>query len=126
MKYAVELKNISKRYKVYYSKPTMASSLFFKKSAADIWALKNINLKIKKGQRVGILGPNGSGKTTLMRVISGISVPTKGEVKVNGKIGTLMNIEAGFHPYLTGGENLLVNSVFFGMTKSEVEKNTMK
>ncbi len=86
------------------------------------WALQDINLEIKKGETVGIIGPNGSGKSTLLKLIAGVSKPTKGSITVNGRIAPLIELGAGFHPELTGRENVMLNGVILGMTKKEVEE----
>lgn len=85
------------------------------------WALQDINLEIKKGETVGIIGPNGSGKSTLLKLIAGVSQPTKGSITVNGRIAPLIELGAGFHPELTGRENVMLNGVILGMTRKEVE-----
>jgi ABC-type polysaccharide/polyol phosphate transport system ATPase subunit len=79
-------------------------------------------LEIKKGERVGIIGPNGSGKTTLLKIIAGITTPTSGTIKTNGKIVSLIDIEAGFHPDLTGYQNIYLNGMLLGMTKRDITK----
>lgn len=105
----IELKNISKTYKL-------------KSSKDDFLVLKNINLKINNGDRIGIIGPNGSGKTTLLKIISGITKQSSGEVIVKGKIVLIMNLEDGFKSALSGRENILLNGLLVGMTKKEVDK----
>ncbi len=119
---AIKLTNISKKYILHHQKPTLVESIFKFGSKEEIWALKDINLEIGKGKKIGIIGDNGSGKTTLLKIISGISSPTNGKVKVNGKIAALINIEAGFHPELTGEENTYLNGMLLGMGKKEVKK----
>lgn len=126
MDYAIKLIRVSKRYCVKHKNNTVNGILMKRDNTESYWALKDINLKIKRGERVGIIGPNGSGKTTLMRIIAGITVPTKGSVEVKGKIGSLLNLEAGFHPYLTGGENLYLNSIYFGLTKDDMKKKYLE
>jgi len=92
-----------------------------KKTKEWFWALQNINLEIKKGESVGIMGPNGSGKSTLLKLIAGVTKPTKGAVTVNGRIAPLIELGAGFHPELSGRENVFLNGVILGMSRSEVE-----
>jgi len=84
------------------------------------WALKDINLEIKKGETVGIMGPNGSGKSTLLKLIAGVSRPTEGKVETVGRVAPLIELAAGFHPELTGRENVYLNGIILGMSRSEV------
>lgn len=93
-----------------------------KKTAEWFWALKDINLEIKKGETLGITGPNGSGKSTLLKLIAGVSKPTKGNIQVKGRIAPLIELGAGFHPELTGRENTYLNGVILGMTRKEIDK----
>ena len=96
---------------------------FVKGRNETFWALKDINLTIKKGEKVGIVGPNGSGKTTLLKIISGITSPTSGIVEINGKVVSLIDLEAGFHPDLTGEQNIFLNAMLLGMEKKLIVKN---
>jgi teichoic acid transport system ATP-binding protein len=102
----LSLKNINKIYSLSDGK--------------KFYALKNINIDIGKGDRIGIIGDNGAGKTTLLKIISGITKQTSGEIKRQGKIVSLMDLESGFDPELTGYENILVNGLLIGMTKKEI------
>lgn len=117
----IKLTNISKKYILHHEKPTLVESLFKKKE--EFWALKNISLKIKKGEKLGIIGPNGAGKSTLLKIISGITVPTRGKVETDGHIASLIDLKAGFHPDLTGEENIYINGLLLGMTKGQIRKN---
>jgi ABC-type polysaccharide/polyol phosphate transport system ATPase subunit len=122
---AIQLTNISKQYTIHHEKPTLVEK-FYKsagwRSEEKFWALKNINLTIKKGERVGIIGPNGSGKTTLLKIISGISSPSCGSVKTYGKIVSLIDLEAGFHPDLSGYQNIYINSLLLGLSRKNIDK----
>ena len=86
------------------------------------WALKDINLEIKQGDRVGIIGKNGAGKSTLLKVLSRVTAPTSGSVKVKGRIASLLEVGTGFHPELTGRENIYLNGAILGMTKTEISR----
>lgn len=90
------------------------------KAVEHFWALENINLKIKKGETVGIIGPNGAGKSTLLKLMAGVTKPTKGKITLNGKIAPLIELGAGFHPELTGRENIFLNGIILGLSKKEV------
>jgi ABC-2 type transport system ATP-binding protein len=86
------------------------------------WALKGVNLEVAQGEMVGIIGPNGSGKSTLLRVIAGILRPTKGSVTVRGSVAPLIEIGVGFHPELTGQENIYLNASLYGLTRKEIDR----
>lgn len=121
----IDLQGVGKKYIVHHEKPTLAEdvgrALRFQKKE-EYWALKGVNLQIKKGERVGFYGPNGAGKTTLLKIIAGISAPTEGKVKTKGRIISLIDLEAGFHPDLTGQENIYLNGLVIGMSKKEIER----
>ena len=91
------------------------------KKEEKIWALKNINLKIEKGDILGVIGKNGAGKSTLLKILSRITSPTEGEVKIYGKIASLLEVGTGFHPELTGKENIYLNGAILGMTSNHIE-----
>ncbi len=88
----------------------------------EFWALDGVSFEVKKGETLGIIGPNGSGKTTLLKLLNGIFWPDKGKIAVKGKVGALIQVGAGFHPLLTGRENVYINAAILGMTKKEVDK----
>ena len=117
---AIRLSGVSKKYTLHHEKPTLIENILSRKNDEEFWALKNINLEIKKGEKLGIIGPNGSGKTTLLEIIAGITIPTKGKVVTKGKIVSLIELQAGFHPELTGEENIFLNGMLIGMSKSEI------
>jgi ABC-type polysaccharide/polyol phosphate transport system ATPase subunit len=115
--------NLSKRFKVIHGKPrTLKDRLLQqgKQQAEALWALQDINLQVPKGASLALLGKNGSGKSTLLKLMSRILRPTAGEVKVNGKISTLLELGAGFHPEFTGRENIFLNGSILGISRKEM------
>ena len=89
----------------------------------EFWAVDDVSFDVKRGQSIGLIGPNGSGKTTLLKMINGIFWPDKGAIHVRGRVGALIAVGAGFHPLLTGRENIYVNGAILGMSKREIDDN---
>lgn len=121
----IKLSNISKKYKLNRKSSNNLrehiKAFFLSKKKPSLgndefWALKDININVNKGESVGIYGPNGSGKTTLIKLISNVTIPTEGEIIVNGSIAPLVSVGAGFHPELTGRENIYTNGTILGMS----------
>lgn len=131
---SINISDVSKKFSmdlnhaIKYGLEDIAKGLFTLDHQADVlrkgefWALKNLTLQVKKGETLGIIGHNGSGKTTLLKLLNGIYLPDAGEIKIRGKTGALIAVGAGFHPLLTGRENIFVNGSIMGMISSEVEK----
>src|SRR6266478_5261813 len=99
--------------------PSMAKWLFSRERGPlgekEFWALQDISFKVDQGDALGIIGPNGSGKSTALKLLSGILKPDKGHLKVRGRLSTLIELGAGFHPDLTGRENIYLNGTILGM-----------
>lgn len=122
---SIEVKHVTKKFKLFYDKPTtLKEHLVFwnKKKVESRTVLSNINLNIKKGETVALIGTNGSGKSTLLKLMTKIIYPTKGEVITHGKLTSLLELGAGFHPDFTGRENIYFNASIFGLTREEIEK----
>jgi homopolymeric O-antigen transport system ATP-binding protein len=87
----------------------------------DFWALKDVSFEIEEGKTIGIIGVNGAGKSTLLKIISRITAPTKGRVRIKGRVGSLLEVGTGFHPELTGRDNVFLNGAILGMSRAEVK-----
>ena len=127
---AIEVKDVSKSFTVYYDRANSFKEriLFLgrnkKKEKREI--LKDINLTIKKGEVVGLIGINGSGKSTLLKLMTKIIYPDKGTIKTYGKLTSLLELGAGFHPDFSGRENIYFNASIFGLTKAEIDQRVEK
>ena len=92
------------------------------KTSDRFWALQNISFEVRQSEVLGIIGRNGAGKSTLLKIMSRVTTPTKGEIRIKGRIASLLEVGTGFHPELTGRENIFLNGAILGMTKSEIKK----
>lgn len=126
---AISVRNMSKRFKLNSDKPhTLKERIIFGKKNKKEYRqiLKDINLDIKKGETVALIGTNGSGKSTLLKLMTKIIYPTKGKILIDGKLTSLLELGAGFHPDFTGRENIYFNASIFGLTKKEIEERVDK
>jgi lipopolysaccharide transport system ATP-binding protein len=135
---AITIENLGKRYTVGHQRANgdglrhaienaMRSPLTWLRSGqkerlqqSDFWALKDVSLQIKQGEVVGIIGRNGAGKSTLLKILSRITVPTEGRIRIDGRIASLLEVGTGFHVELTGRENIFLNGAILGMTRAEI------
>lgn len=122
--YAIEIKSLSKVYRLYdrpIDRLKEALLPFHKRYSRDFYALRDINLTIRKGETVGFIGRNGAGKSTLLKLITGVLTPTGGTLAVHGRIASLLELGAGFNPEMTGIENIYMNGVVMGLSREEME-----
>jgi ABC-type cobalamin/Fe3+-siderophores transport system ATPase subunit len=127
--YSIIVKDVHKRFKLVYDKPfTLKERLLFWKNTKVGYhnVLQGINLKIKKGETVALIGVNGSGKSTLLKLMTKIYYPTTGKIDVNGKLTSLLELGAGFHQDFTGRENIYFNASIFGLNKKEIDEKLEK
>lgn len=125
IRHAVEIDNVSKRFRLYHEKFTSLKERmihFGRVPYEDFWALKDVTFAINEGETVGFLGHNGSGKSTLLKCIAGIQNPTDGVIKSRGRMAAMLELGAGFHPDLTGRENVYLNASLLGLSKSFVDQ----
>lgn len=121
---AIKVENVYKRFKLVYDKPfTLKERLVFwnKTKVGYHDVLNGIDLEIKKGETVALIGVNGSGKSTLLKLMTKIIYPTSGKITTNGKLTSLLELGAGFHPDFTGRENIYFNASIFGLTAAEID-----
>jgi ABC-2 type transport system ATP-binding protein len=120
----VEIENLSKHFVIRKEKSLKERVVNFGRSKLhreDFWALRDVNLEIPSGSTVGLIGPNGSGKSTLLKMIGGILQPDTGSVRIRGRIAALLELGAGFHPDLTGRENVYLNASILGLSRSQID-----
>jgi len=145
MDYAIKIENLSKKYVIrhgassgslkelveHYRRKILKKlhSTAFNKNAdpfevtyEEFWALKDVSLEIKKGSKLGVIGRNGAGKSTLLKILSHITEPTSGQITINGSISSLLEVGTGFHPELSGRENVFLNGAILGMKRSEIQR----
>ena len=122
---AIEVRNITKKFKIYYDKGKMLKEkvLFWKRNRyEEHWVLNGISFEIKKGESVGLIGHNGCGKSTTLKILTGIMYPDSGIVELKGRVSSLLELGAGFHPDMSGRENIYINASIFGLSKKEIDR----
>ncbi len=130
---ALSVRGLSKSYTIAHQATQKESTLaetvlqrlkrpFARSTKETFWALKDVSFDVKKGEVVGIIGRNGAGKSTLLKVLSRISEPTEGQIDLYGRVGSLLEVGTGFHPELTGRENVFLNGAILGMSRAEIKR----
>ena len=123
MSAAIEVDGISKKFRLYREKPSSFKQRLLSGSlrAEDFWALREVSFAVESGTSTGLIGHNGSGKTTLLKCIAGILRPTAGTIRYGGRVAALLELGAGFHPELTGRENVYLNAAFLGLSRKQTD-----
>jgi len=122
---AITVKNVAKKFRIYYDKASSLKEMFlFKKRSLyeERWVLNDINFEVKEKEAIGIIGRNGCGKSTLLKLMTKIMYPDKGSIEIKGRIASLIELGAGFHPDMSGKENIYTNASIFGLTRKEIDK----
>ncbi len=123
---AVVVQNVSKRFRLYHERPHSLKERFISRRGAryeEFMALNDVSCEIRRGESFGLIGANGSGKTTLLKCIAGILKPDKGAIMTSGRMASLLELGAGFHPDLTGRENVFLNASILGLTKKQTDQH---
>lgn len=121
---AIEVKNVKKRFKVYLDKGnSMKEKILFRSRNRyeDRWVLKGVSFNVKKGEAIGLIGKNGCGKSTTLKMLTRIMYPTEGTIELTGRVSSLIELGAGFHPDMSGRENIFTNASIFGLNHAEIE-----
>ena len=122
---AIQIQNISKQFRLHHEKYTSLKERvihFNRIPYEEFWALRDVNIEIPEGETVGLLGANGSGKSTLLKCIAGILQPSSGQIVVRGQVAAMLELGTGFHPELSGRDNVFLNASLLGMPRSEIER----
>lgn len=123
--YVIEVKDVKKKFKVYCDKGTTMKERVtsLKRNKYDIkWVLNGINFNVRRGESIGLIGQNGCGKSTTLKILTRIMYPDEGQVKINGRVSSLLELGAGFHPDMTGIENIYINASIFGLSRKEIDE----
>jgi ABC-2 type transport system ATP-binding protein len=120
----IHLQGVGKRYVKYDDAPMLVQRLRFRQTTkrSDLWAVRGVDVAVQPGECLGVIGRNGSGKSTLLQMLAGVTAPTEGSVSVRGRIAPLVSVGVGFHPELTGRENVYVNGTILGLTREEIDQ----
>src|ERR1700732_2366454 len=120
----LKLDHVSKKYNIPASSnsPKRWYKRGFARRSSEMWALRDVSFEVKEGEAVGIVGHNGAGKTTMLKLLSGITAPTRGQITIRGRLAGLVEVSSGFHPELTGKENIFLHGAMLGMRRAEIAR----
>jgi len=131
----IQFQNISKRYNLGMTRTSLPTAAYQwgrsllkpaksqeRQKKQYLWALKDVSFDLQRGESLALIGPNGAGKTTILKLLAGITTPTSGNIQINGKLSALIELGAGFHPDLSGRENIFLNGAILGLTRAEVQR----
>lgn len=123
--YAIEVHNVKKKFKLYYDKGNLLKEkiIFHSRNRyEEKWVLKGISFNVRKGEAIGLVGHNGCGKSTTLKLLTRIMFPDEGKIVINGRVSSLLELGAGFHPDMSGRENIYINASIFGLTRKEIDR----
>ena len=122
---AIEVKNVKKKFKVYFDKGSQLKEriLFRNRNRyEERWVLDGVSFEVKQGEAIGLIGHNGCGKSTTLKLLTRIMYPDSGNIELKGRVSSLIELGAGFHPDMSGRENIYTNASIFGLTKKEIDE----
>src|SRR5437660_7863 len=117
----IDMKGVGKQYRKLEQNAMLLKSIvpFARPTTSELWALRDLDLSVDAGEIVGVIGHNGAGKTTLLRLLAGVTSPTTGRIRIAGRIAPLISLGVGFHPEMSGRENVLVNGMLLGLSAKQ-------
>ena len=131
----IQFQHVSKRYNLGMTRTSLPTAMYQwgksllhpsenreQRKKQYLWALKDVSFELQRGESLALIGPNGAGKTTILKLLAGITTPTSGEININGKLSALIELGAGFHPDLSGRENIFLNGAILGLTRAEIQR----
>jgi len=124
---AIEFQNVAKHFRIHHEAKSSLQDMFVgmfrgRGSYEEFWALQDVSFRLEKGQTLGLIGTNGAGKSTILKLVTRIIEPTKGRIRVNGRVSAMLELGTGFHPDLSGRDNIFLNGAIYGFSKRQMEE----